>query len=77
MSSNGLMMASGDRNGNLRVHDMNTWETLTYQEAHDSEILSIDLTASNIKGNLDTMGLICLYLLILVIRCTKLDCNSK
>jgi WD40 repeat protein len=52
MSSDGQMMASGDRNGNLRVHDMNTWETLTYQEAHDSEILSIDLTNSKIKGSL-------------------------
>lgn len=49
MSSNGRMMASGDRSGNLRVHDMNTWELLTYQEAHDSEILSIDLTTPKRK----------------------------
>ncbi|KAI8047511.1 uncharacterized protein B0P05DRAFT_642271 [Gilbertella persicaria] len=46
MSPDSQMMASGDRNGNLRVHDMNTWEMLTYQEAHDSEILSIDLATS-------------------------------
>jgi WD40 repeat protein len=51
MSSDGQMMASGDRNGNLRVHDMNTWKLLTDQEAHDSEILSIDLTTSNTRGD--------------------------
>lgn len=50
MSTDGQMMASGDRNGNLRVHDMNSWEMLAYQEAHDSEILSIDLTTSRNKG---------------------------
>ncbi|KAI8367338.1 hypothetical protein BD560DRAFT_399934, partial [Blakeslea trispora] len=49
MSRNGHMMASGDRKGNLRVHDMNSWELLTYQEAHDSEILSIDITTPRNK----------------------------
>ncbi|CAO3583213.1 unnamed protein product [Absidia cylindrospora] len=38
------LMATGDRNGNLRVHDMDSWEQITYQEAHDSEILSIDIS---------------------------------
>ncbi|KAI8884228.1 WD40 repeat-like protein [Backusella circina FSU 941] len=46
MSSDGKMMATGDRSGNLRVHDMHNWNQLTYQEAHDSEILAIDLTSS-------------------------------
>lgn len=50
MSTDGQMMASGDRNGNLRVHDMNSWKILAYQEAHDSEILSIDLTTPRSKG---------------------------
>ncbi|KAL7334945.1 hypothetical protein PS15p_200496 [Mucor circinelloides] len=49
MSADGQMMASGDRNGNLRVHDMNSWEMLAYHEAHDSEILSIDLTTPRNK----------------------------
>ncbi|KAF1799444.1 hypothetical protein FB192DRAFT_1423230 [Mucor lusitanicus] len=49
MSADGHIMASGDRNGNLRVHDMNSWEMLAYQEAHDSEILSIDLTTPESK----------------------------
>ncbi|KAI8642645.1 hypothetical protein BD408DRAFT_416281 [Parasitella parasitica] len=49
MSADGQIMASGDRNGNMRVHDMNSWKMLTYQEAHDSEILSIDLTTPKDK----------------------------
>ncbi|KAG1047122.1 hypothetical protein G6F43_010415 [Rhizopus delemar] len=44
MSRDGKWMVSGDRNGNLRVHDMFTWDLFSYQEAHDSEILSIDVT---------------------------------
>ncbi|KAI8099075.1 WD40-repeat-containing domain protein [Halteromyces radiatus] len=44
MDHSGKWMATGDRNGNLRVHDMETWEQITYQEAHDSEILSIDIS---------------------------------
>ncbi|KAI9276937.1 hypothetical protein BDA99DRAFT_554881 [Phascolomyces articulosus] len=44
MSSDGKLLATGDRNGNLRVHSMETWDQITYQEAHDSEILAMDLT---------------------------------
>lgn len=44
MSQDGKLLVTGDRNGNLRVHDMDTWEQITYQEAHDSEILSMDVT---------------------------------
>lgn len=51
MSADGQLMASGDRSGNLRVHDMNSWDLLTYQEAHDSEILSIALTTPKENGN--------------------------
>ncbi|ORX50986.1 WD40 repeat-like protein [Hesseltinella vesiculosa] len=40
----GSLMATGDRNGNLRVHDMTSWDQITFQEAHDSEILSIDIS---------------------------------
>lgn len=50
MSADGQLMASGDRSGNLRVHDMNSWDLLTYQEAHDSEILSIALTTPTERG---------------------------
>lgn len=71
MSLDGDMMASGDRSGNLRVHDMNTWELLTYQEAHDSEILSIDLTTPKDKGKSNLESLF--YAVILTFfsfRCT-------
>ncbi|KAI9282726.1 WD40-repeat-containing domain protein [Sporodiniella umbellata] len=54
MSTDGKWMASGDRSGNLRVHDMRTWELKSYQEAHDSEILAIDMTV----GPLDEQHLI-------------------
>ncbi|KAI9317211.1 hypothetical protein BX666DRAFT_1943426 [Dichotomocladium elegans] len=47
MSSDGKLIVTGDRNGNLRVHNMETWEQITYQEAHDSEILAMDITAPN------------------------------
>ena len=51
MSSDGKLLATGDRNGNLRVHSMETWEQITYQEAHDSEILAMDLTHPSENGN--------------------------
>lgn len=63
MSSDGQMMASGDRSGNLRVHDMNSWELLTFQEAHDSEILSIDLTTPKNKGFFYNIY-ICVYYIV-------------
>ena len=50
MSSDGKLLATGDRNGNLRVHSMETWEQITYQEAHDSEILAMDVTNPNQDG---------------------------
>lgn len=50
MDKKGMLLATGDRNGNLRVHDMTTWEQITYQEAHDSEILSIDISNPSNKS---------------------------
>ncbi|KAG0199197.1 mitogen-activated protein kinase binding protein 1 [Mortierella sp. NVP41] len=51
ISPDGRLLASGDKGGNLRVHSLSTWEQLTYQEAHDTEILAIDFTDS---GSQDT-----------------------
>ncbi|KAG1462663.1 hypothetical protein G6F56_005465 [Rhizopus delemar] len=45
MSPDGNWMASGDRNGNLRLHNLINWELMSYQEAHESEILSIDIVS--------------------------------
>ncbi|KAL1920123.1 uncharacterized protein VTP21DRAFT_1269 [Calcarisporiella thermophila] len=44
ISSDGKLMATGDRAGNLRVHNLETFELITYQEAHDAEIMTIDFT---------------------------------
>ncbi|CAG8486907.1 7546_t:CDS:10 [Ambispora gerdemannii] len=44
ISPDGKLMASGDRGGNLRVHDLDTFREITYQEAHDAEILSIEFS---------------------------------
>jgi WD40 repeat protein len=36
---------------NHRVHSLSTLEKLTYQEAHDTEILAIDFTDSLVQGS--------------------------
>ncbi|CAG8605380.1 14338_t:CDS:10 [Funneliformis mosseae] len=48
ISPDGKLMASGDRGGNLRVHDLDTFKEMTYQEAHDAEILAIEFTDGSI-----------------------------
>ncbi|KAG0270951.1 mitogen-activated protein kinase binding protein 1 [Linnemannia exigua] len=47
----GKLLASGDKGGNLRVHSLSTLEKLTYQEAHDTEILAIDFTDSGAQDS--------------------------
>ncbi|KAG0344914.1 mitogen-activated protein kinase binding protein 1 [Podila humilis] len=44
ISPDGIYLASGDKGGNLRVHDLRTRTQVTYQEAHDTEIMAIDFT---------------------------------
>ncbi|KAF8940681.1 mitogen-activated protein kinase binding protein 1 [Dissophora ornata] len=44
ISSDGRFLASGDKGGNLRVHSLSTLQQVTYQEAHDTEILTIGFT---------------------------------
>ncbi|RCI05190.1 mitogen-activated protein kinase binding protein 1 [Rhizopus stolonifer] len=56
MSADGKWMASGDRSGNLRVHDMHTWDLKSYQEAHDSEILTIDISTGKDAPHLIATG---------------------
>lgn len=50
ISSDGSLMATGDRKGNLRVHRISDWEEITYLEAHDSEILTIDFSTPTSNG---------------------------
>ncbi|KAG6549127.1 hypothetical protein Mapa_009353 [Marchantia paleacea] len=44
-SPDGLHLAAGDRSGNLRVFDLETMKLISFQEAHDAEILSLSFTA--------------------------------
>ncbi|KAG0260934.1 Mitogen-activated protein kinase-binding protein 1 [Actinomortierella ambigua] len=44
ISPAGNLLATGDRGGNLRVHDLRTMTEITYQEAHENDILAIDFT---------------------------------
>jgi WD40 repeat protein len=52
ISSDGSLLATGDRKGNLRVHRISDWQEVTYLEAHDSEILTIDFSTPTSNGKL-------------------------
>ncbi|XP_057715506.1 mitogen-activated protein kinase-binding protein 1 isoform X1 [Corythoichthys intestinalis] len=47
VSPDGRHLASGDRVGVLRVHDVNTMEEIVNVQAHDGEILSLDFSKSD------------------------------
>jgi hypothetical protein len=34
----------------FRVHDLDTFKEITYQEAHDAEILTIEFTNGSLPG---------------------------
>ncbi|XP_041469157.1 mitogen-activated protein kinase-binding protein 1-like isoform X3 [Lytechinus variegatus] len=52
VSPDGQMLASGDRSGNVRVHDLQFWDQLHEIEAHDSEVLCLEYTQPNTGYNL-------------------------
>ena len=43
----GLSIAIGDRNGNIRIFDIQTFKQIAIVEAHDSEVLSVDYGQSS------------------------------
>ncbi|KAJ3025949.1 hypothetical protein HDV00_012293, partial [Rhizophlyctis rosea] len=45
VSGDGRWMCSGDRAGNVRIHDLRDFSQVTYMEAHEAELLAIDFTA--------------------------------
>jgi WD40 repeat protein len=45
MSPGGGLIASGDREGNIRVHSLTDFKQIFSLEAHDSDVLSIDFSA--------------------------------
>ncbi len=42
INPDGLSIAIGDRNGNIRILDIQTFKQTALVEAHDSEVLSVD-----------------------------------
>ena len=42
INPDGLSLAIGDRNGNIRIIDLQTFKQIALVEAHDSEVLSVD-----------------------------------
>jgi WD40 repeat protein len=50
ISPDGLSLAIGDRNGNIRILDMKIFQQVALVEAHDSEVLSVDYTHSSSMG---------------------------
>ncbi|KAE9544023.1 hypothetical protein AGLY_001712 [Aphis glycines] len=49
ISPDGVHLASGDRSGNIRVHDLKTLRQVCLIEAHDAEVLYLDYTKYNDK----------------------------
>ncbi|XP_064622019.1 mitogen-activated protein kinase-binding protein 1-like isoform X4 [Lineus longissimus] len=50
VSPDGQRLASGDRMGNIRLHDLNFFEELCLIEAHDGEVLSLEFSQSEKEG---------------------------
>ncbi|KAL1117743.1 hypothetical protein AAG570_004058, partial [Ranatra chinensis] len=51
MSPDGKHLASGDRTGNIRVHDIATLQELCLIEAHDAEVLCLEYSRYNPDGH--------------------------
>ncbi|PRP86748.1 hypothetical protein PROFUN_02897 [Planoprotostelium fungivorum] len=51
LSPDGLFLASGDRSGNVRVHDMHSLSEISYSEAHDEEVLSLAFSQPKEDGS--------------------------
>ncbi|CAH1956634.1 unnamed protein product [Acanthoscelides obtectus] len=48
VSPDGKHLASGDRSGNIRIHDTSTMRELCKIEAHDAEVLCLEYSDSNL-----------------------------
>ncbi|KAJ3118275.1 mitogen-activated protein kinase binding protein 1 [Physocladia obscura] len=55
ISSDGKLMAAGDRSGNLMIYELDTFSQQNLMEAHDGEILGIDFTQGNEKSQLPVL----------------------
>ncbi|KAK9761218.1 hypothetical protein K7432_014039, partial [Basidiobolus ranarum] len=50
ISPDGRYLASGDKEGNLRIYDLLSMEQVVYQEAHNGDILTIDFSDPSTTG---------------------------
>ena len=50
INPDGLSLAVGDRNGNIRIFHLENFEQTALVEAHDSEVLSVDYSHSSPLG---------------------------
>ena len=51
INPDGLSMAIGDRHGNIRIINMESFQQIALLEAHDSEVLSVDYSPSSLTGS--------------------------
>ena len=51
INPDGISMAIGDRNGNIRILDIESFKQINLVEAHDSEVLSVDYGQSVEMGS--------------------------
>ena len=78
VSPDELFIASGDRNGNIRVHDARSYEEICKIEAHDAEVTSLKFAgdrylASASRDRLVTRSIIIAHILYCsLLRCTCL-----
>lgn len=52
ISPDGKHLASGDRSGNIRVHETSTMQEVLKVEAHDAEVLSLEYTGPETEHKL-------------------------
>ncbi|KAK2147296.1 hypothetical protein LSH36_561g03000 [Paralvinella palmiformis] len=52
VSNDGKHLASGDREGNIRIHELKFMEELHTLEAHDSEVLSLEFSQPSLGKNI-------------------------
>ena len=50
INPDGLSLAIGDRNGNIHILDLQSFQQTAIVEAHDSEVLSVDYSHSSSMG---------------------------
>jgi WD40 repeat protein len=50
INPDGISLAIGDKNGNIRIFNLELFQQIALVEAHDSEVLSVDYSHSSSMG---------------------------